>query len=26
VPSCHHDLDLLANRDDTCLTMQEDWF
>ena len=26
VPSCHHELDLLAGRDDTCLTMQEDWF
>ncbi len=26
VPSCHHELALLAARDDTCLTMQEDWF
>ena len=26
VPSCHHDLDLLAGRDDTCLSMQENWF
>ncbi|AHL77097.1 acyl-CoA dehydrogenase [Stutzerimonas stutzeri] len=26
VPSCHHELDLLAGRDDTCLGMQEDWF
>lgn len=26
VPGCHHELDLLAARDDTCLGMQEDWF
>jgi butyryl-CoA dehydrogenase len=26
VPSCHHELDILANRDDTCLAMQDSWF
>ncbi|OLU34536.1 acyl-CoA dehydrogenase [Pseudomonas sp. PA27(2017)] len=26
VPSCHHDLDILARRDDTCLAMQDAWF
>ncbi|HCJ29326.1 MAG TPA: acyl-CoA dehydrogenase [Pseudomonas sp.] len=26
VPSCHHDLDILASRDDTCLAMQDSWF
>ncbi|WP_375740467.1 acyl-CoA dehydrogenase [Pseudomonas boanensis] len=26
VPSCHHDLALLVARDDTCLTMQDNWF
>ncbi|WP_417776544.1 acyl-CoA dehydrogenase [Stutzerimonas xanthomarina] len=26
VPSCHHELDLLSGRDDTCLTMQDAWF
>ncbi|WP_404438455.1 acyl-CoA dehydrogenase [Stutzerimonas chloritidismutans] len=26
VPSCHHELAILANRDDTCLAMQENWF
>ncbi|AEF24152.1 acyl-CoA dehydrogenase [Pseudomonas fulva] len=26
VPSCHHDLDILARRDDTCLAMQGAWF
>jgi len=26
VPSCHHDLDILARRDDTCLSMQDAWF
>jgi len=26
VPSCHHELDLLASRDDTCLAMQDGWF
>ena len=26
VPSCHHELNLLAARDDTCLGMREDWF
>ncbi len=26
VPSCHHELAILENRDDTCLTMQDAWF
>ncbi|TBU82992.1 acyl-CoA dehydrogenase [Pseudomonas daroniae] len=26
VPGCHHDLDLLERRDDTCLAMNEAWF
>ena len=26
VPGCHHDLDILARRDDTCLAMQDAWF
>lgn len=26
VPSCQHDLDILARRDDTCLAMQDAWF
>ncbi|WP_181297881.1 acyl-CoA dehydrogenase [Pseudomonas sp. Q2-TVG4-2] len=26
VPSCHHELAILASRDDTCLTMQDSWF
>ncbi|SHM32352.1 acyl-CoA dehydrogenase [Phytopseudomonas punonensis] len=26
VPGCHHDLDLLEERDDTCVTMQDAWF
>lgn len=26
VPGCHHELDLLERRDDTCLTMNEAWF
>lgn len=26
VPGCHHELDLLEARDDTCLTMREEWF
>ncbi len=26
VPDCHHDLDILARRDDTCLAMQDTWF
>lgn len=26
VPSCQHDLDILARRDDTCLVMQDAWF
>lgn len=26
VPSCHHELTILENRDDTCLTMQDAWF
>ncbi|TBU71306.1 acyl-CoA dehydrogenase [Phytopseudomonas daroniae] len=26
VPGCHHDLDLLEQRDDTCLAMNEAWF
>ncbi len=26
VPGCHHELDLLANRDDVCLTMEDSWF
>ncbi|MBD9398856.1 acyl-CoA dehydrogenase [Pseudomonas sp. PDM11] len=26
VPGCHHDLDILACRDDTCLAMQDAWF
>lgn len=26
VPGCHHDLGILARRDDTCLAMQDAWF
>ncbi|MFG3691803.1 acyl-CoA dehydrogenase [Stutzerimonas stutzeri] len=26
IPSCHHELDLLAGRDDTCRSMQDSWF
>ncbi|KJH79392.1 acyl-CoA dehydrogenase [Stutzerimonas stutzeri] len=26
VPSCHHELAILASRDDTCLSMQDSWF
>ncbi|MDH4583732.1 acyl-CoA dehydrogenase [Pseudomonas sp. BN415] len=26
VPGCHHELTLLEARDDTCLTMQDNWF
>ncbi|QTT91297.1 acyl-CoA dehydrogenase [Pseudomonas chlororaphis] len=26
VPACHHELDLLEARDDTCLSMQDEWF
>ncbi len=26
VPGCHHELDLLANRDDVCLAMEDSWF
>lgn len=26
VPSCHHELAILASRDDTCLAMQDSWF
>ena len=26
VPSCHHDLNVLENRDATCLDMQDEWF
>lgn len=26
VPGCHHDLDILARRDDACLAMQDAWF
>ncbi|MDR6164418.1 acyl-CoA dehydrogenase [Pseudomonas fluorescens] len=26
VPGCQHELDLLEARDDTCLTMREEWF
>jgi butyryl-CoA dehydrogenase len=26
VPGCHHELAILGRRDDTCLTMQENWF
>ncbi|YCH22203.1 acyl-CoA dehydrogenase [Pseudomonas sp. D1-3] len=26
VPGCHHDLDILARRDDTCRAMQDAWF
>ncbi|KPZ28961.1 acyl-CoA dehydrogenase [Pseudomonas coronafaciens] len=26
VPSCHHELTTLENRDDTCLAMHENWF
>jgi butyryl-CoA dehydrogenase len=26
VPSCHHDLDLLEARDDTCVAMRDEWF
>ncbi len=26
VPSCQHDLDILARRDDTCLVMRDAWF
>lgn len=26
VPSCHHALSVLENRDPTCLDMQDDWF
>jgi hypothetical protein len=26
VPACQHDLDILENRDDTCLSMQAAWF
>ncbi|WP_137818659.1 acyl-CoA dehydrogenase [Pseudomonas sp. 2FG] len=26
VPSCHHELAILENRDDCCLTMQDAWF
>ncbi|MNO60574.1 Acyl-CoA dehydrogenase, short-chain specific [compost metagenome] len=26
VPSCHHELAILESRDDTCLSMSEDWF
>jgi len=26
VPACHHELAILQNRDDLCLTMQDGWF
>lgn len=26
MPACHHELAILERRDDTCLTMQQDWF
>ncbi|MGA6098204.1 acyl-CoA dehydrogenase [Stutzerimonas marianensis] len=26
VPGCHHELELLARRDDTCLEMRDSWF
>jgi Acetyl-CoA dehydrogenase C-terminal like len=26
VPSCHHELAILENRDDLCLMMQDSWF
>ncbi|CAM3257460.1 acyl-CoA dehydrogenase [Pseudomonas floridensis] len=26
IPGCNHELDLLENRDDTCLSMQDAWF
>ncbi|WP_426117845.1 acyl-CoA dehydrogenase [Pseudomonas sp. DSP3-2-2] len=26
VPGCHHELAILEARDDTCLTMQDEWF
>jgi butyryl-CoA dehydrogenase len=26
VPGCHHELAILGRHDDTCLTMQENWF
>lgn len=26
IPGCHHELTILEARDDTCLSMQDDWF
>jgi butyryl-CoA dehydrogenase len=26
IPSCHHELAILENRDDTCLSMEDSWF
>jgi hypothetical protein len=26
VPGCHHDLAILEQRDDACLSMQDEWF